>query len=166
MTSPHASTPPAGKLKHEERLDGVKPALAAAVKLGCSRLSFDTLVVEGKRSREQMAINYGKGRTAAECVAKGVPAKYAKPTAAKVTWLNDPYASNHADGGAVDVYPLIGGKLATTKDHLPMFRALYEAIMAAARELKVKLRYGGDWDRDGKLFEKGETDAVHFEVVK
>lgn len=152
-------------LKHDERLAGVKPPLAAAIKLGTSRLTFDTVVSEGLRSKEQMMINYGKGRTAADCRAKGIPASYACPAAAKVTWLAHPLQSKHADGEAVDVYPLVNGKLATTTAHLPLFRAMYEAIMAAGREAGVKLRYGGDWDGDGKLFEKGETDAVHFELA-
>ena len=152
-------------LKHDERLQGVEPHLAAAIRVAASRLSFDTLVAEGLRTREQMAINYGKGRTAAECRAKGVDAKYAQPKLAKVTWLNNPFASNHAGGKAVDVYPLVKGALANTRDHLPLFRALYEAVMGAGREAGVKLRYGGDWDSDGKLFEKGENDAVHFEVA-
>ncbi|SFR86348.1 M15 family metallopeptidase [Sphingomonas jatrophae] len=152
-----------GMLKRYERLEGVDLKLAAAIRTGVSRLTFDCTVAEGVRSKEQMWINYGKGRTAAECRAKGVPEKYAMPGVAKVTWLSNPLASNHADGRAVDVYPLVRGQLANTRDHLPLFRALYEAIMAAGREVGVRLRYGGDWDQDGKLFEKGETDAVHFE---
>lgn len=152
-------------LKHEERLAGVKPPLVAAIKLGASRLTFDCIVVEGLRSKEQMMINYGKGRTAAECAAKSVPAQYAQPHLGKVTWLAHPLQSKHGDGEAVDVYPLVNGALATTTAHLPLFRSMYEAIMAAGREARTPLRYGGDWDQDGVLFEKGENDAVHFELV-
>lgn len=152
-------------LKHEERLEGVKPPLVAAIKLGASRLTFDCLVTEGIRSKEQMMINYGKGRTAAQCLAKGIPAKYAQPHLPQVTWLGHPLQSKHGTGEAVDVYPLVKGQLANTRDHLPLFRALYEAVMAAAREAKAAIRYGGDWDGDGRLFEKGETDAVHFELA-
>jgi peptidoglycan L-alanyl-D-glutamate endopeptidase CwlK len=157
-------------LKHSERLDTVKPALAAVIKAGCAHLPFDTLVVEGIRTREQMAVNYGKGRTVAECKAKGVDGKYAQPKLAKVTWLNNPFASNHAadsdgKGKAVDVYPLLNGALANTRDHLPLFRQMHDAIMAEAKKAKANVRYGGDWDKDGKLFEQGETDAVHFELL-
>lgn len=154
-----------GVLRHEEKLDGVATALALAVKLGASRVSFDCVVSEGLRSREKMMVNFGKGRTTAECIACGVPKSYALPNVSKVTWLEDPFSSKHGTGRAVDVYPLVKGKLATTKLHLPIFRALYEAIMSAGRETHTALRYGGDWDEDGKLFERGEADAVHFELV-
>ena len=155
-----------GTLKHEEKLDGVVTGLALAIKLGVSRVSFDCTVAEGLRSREKMMINFGKGRSAAECAAKGVPENYAAPKDAKVTWLSDPFSSKHGDGYAVDVYPLVKGELANTKEHLPLFRALYEAIMSAGREINTAIRYGGDWDEDGVLFERGETDAVHFEIEK
>lgn len=38
-------------------------------------------------------------------------------------------------------------------------------VMAKARHLGIVLRWGGDWDRDGKPREKGEWDLVHFELV-
>jgi hypothetical protein len=154
-----------GVLRHEEKLEGVAISLALAVKLGVARVSFDCVVSEGLRSREKMMINFGKGRSAAECIACGVPESYAVPSASKVTWLKDPFSSKHGSGRAVDVYPLVKGKLATTSLHLPLFRALYEAIMSAGWETHTALRYGGDWDEDGKLFERGESDAVHFELT-
>ena len=49
------------------------------------------MVLEGVRSREQCMVNYGKGRTVAQCTAKGIPAKYAQPKLNKVTWLNNPF---------------------------------------------------------------------------
>lgn len=153
-----------GILRHEEKLDGVATGLALAVKLGVSRVSFDCVVSEGLRTREKMMVNFGKGRTAAECEECNVPAAYALPAESKVTWLKDPYSSKHGIGQAVDVYPLVKGALANTKAHLPLFRALYEAIMSAGRETHVSIRYGGDWDEDGKLYEQGESDAVHFEL--
>lgn len=155
-----------GMLKHGEKLDGVSPVLVEAVKAGVARVSFDCVVSEGLRTREKMQINWGKGRTAAQCLACGIPAKYAKPSESKVTWLANPYNSKHGSGDAVDIYPLVGGKLATVHAHLPLYRALYEAIMGAAREAGTSLRYGGDWDRDSNLFEQGENDAVHFELIK
>jgi hypothetical protein len=72
------------------RLEGVNPALVKVVKRAIEITQQDFLVVEGVRSKEQCYINYGKGRTAAQCIAKGVPASYAQPKLAKVTWLNNP----------------------------------------------------------------------------
>lgn len=79
------------------RLDGVHPDLVRVVKRAAAMATADEdfTVLEGIRSKEQMCINYGKGRTAAQCEAKGVPGKYAQPKVAKVTWLSDPFNSNH-----------------------------------------------------------------------
>src|SRR3954469_17417792 len=94
----------------ESRLKGVHPKLVAVARRALELCEFDFMVVEGVRSREQAAINYGKGRTGVQCLAKGVPAMYAQPKLAKVTWLNDPYATQHSAkpdgfGHALDLLP-------------------------------------------------------------
>lgn len=127
---------------------------------------LDFTVLEGVRSRENMMINYGKGRTAAQVVAKGIPAHYAKPNLKKVTWLNNPFASSHAadpkDGlsKAVDVAPW-----PIDWNNGDRFEALAEHIMATAKRLGVKLCWGRDWNMNGRYEEKGETDGPHFELV-
>ena len=130
------------------------------------------MVLEGVRSDEQCYINYGKGRTAAQCQAKGVPAKYAKLSAAKVTWLNNPLSSKHrkqADGygHAVDVAPF-----PLDWNDLSKFDKIAKAMFEAQKQLKAegkipestKLRWGADWDGDGKPRERGESDSPHFEI--
>lgn len=127
---------------------------------------MDFTVLEGVRTREQMMINYGKGRTAAQLRAKGIPAGYSKPGVAKVTWLNDPFASAHAadpaDGlsKAVDLAPW-----PINWNDSKSFTVLAEHIMATAKRLGVKLRWGRDWNMNGRYEEKGETDGPHFELV-
>lgn len=142
-----------------ERLRGVDPQLVEVVQLAIQITTVDFTVVEGVRTREQCAINYGKGRSAAECLAKGVPAKHAQPKAAKITWLNNPYASKHVSGQAVDLLPAPYDWKATGP-----FDAVAKAMMAAAKQLGVSIRWGADWDADGKPREKGETDSPHFEL--
>ena len=143
-----------------ERLHGVDERLVRVVERAIQLTTIDFMVVEGVRSREQCAINYGKGRTAAQCKAKGVSAKYAKPALVKVTWLNNPYASKHVSGQAVDLLPAPYD----WKD-LAGFDAVAKAMLAAAKELGVSIRWGADWDADGKPREKGETDSPHFELA-
>jgi peptidoglycan L-alanyl-D-glutamate endopeptidase CwlK len=115
----------------------------------------DFTIIEGVRSRQQMAVNYGKGRTEAECIAKGVAPEYAQPKLAKVTWLNDPYKSNHgvkADGfgRAVDAmpYPIDWNDMARIK-------ALVALMKRAAADEKVPLTCGADWS---------PPDLDHFEL--
>ena len=155
-------------LKHPERLKDVDAELAMVIQSAVNQLPFDCAVAEGVRSAEQCYINWGKGRTAAQCKAEGIDVKYADPKAAKVTWLAHPLGSLHYTKKAVDVYPLLDdGSLDTGKSPHGMdrFDALFHAVMDRAAALKVRVRYGGDWDQDGKLREKGETDSPHFERV-
>ena len=142
-----------------DRLHGVDPKLVAVVKRAIELSPVDFMVLEGVRTREQCMINYGKGRTAAQCQAKGVPAKYAKPSAAKVTWLNNPFASKHVSGKAVDLVPY-----PVDWNNLRKFDQIAKAMLSAAKELGVPVRWGADWDGDGKPRERGESDSPHFEI--
>ena len=142
-----------------DRLHGVDQKLVAVVKRAIELSPIDFMVLEGVRTREQCMINYGKGRTASQCVAKGVPAKYAQPKVAKVTWLNNPFASKHTVGKAVDLVPY-----PVDWNTLSKFDEIAKAIKQAAKELGVNVRWGADWDNDGKPREKGESDSPHFEI--
>lgn len=118
----------------------------------------DFTVLEGVRSREQMMINYGKGRSAAELAKFGIPASYAQPGAKKVTWLNNPFASNHAVqkdgyGHAFDIVPY-----PIDWNDIDKFKALSKIIKAAAEIVGVKLVWGGDWT--------SSKDYPHYELVQ
>lgn len=151
-----------------KRMEGVDPNLVRVFERAAAQATkdLDFFILEGVRSKEQMFINYGKGRTAAQCTAKGVPAVYAKPKENKVTWLNDPLASNHRVmpdgwGKAIDAapYPL-------DWNDSKRFQKMAELILKCANELGVKVRWGRDWNMNGRYEEKGETDGPHFELVK
>ena len=142
-----------------DSLVGVDEHLQRVVKQAIQLSKQDFMVLEGVRTRKQCMINYGKGRTIAQCVAKGVPAQYANPKAAKVTWLNDPFASKHVTGNAVDLVPY-----PVDWNDLKKFDAIAQAMLQAAKELGVPVRWGADWDSDGKPRERGESDSPHFEL--
>ena len=142
-----------------DKLVGVDERLQRVVKRAIQLSKQDFMVLEGVRTREQCMINYGKGRTVTQCVAKGVPAQYANPKAAKVTWLNNPFASKHCDGKAVDLVPY-----PVDWNDLKKFDAIAKAMLQAAKELNVPVRWGADWDNDGKPRERGESDSPHFEI--
>ena len=143
------------KYKLSERslksLEGVDPNLVKIVKRAIEITEQDFIVIEGLRTKEQMMINYGKGRTASQLAVHGIPASYAKPKEAKVTWLNDPFASNHAKGKAVDIVPA-----PVTWDDISKFKKINEAMQASAKEFGIKLSYGGDWTK---------KDYPHWELA-
>lgn len=132
-------------------LQGVNTNLVKVVQRAIEIAKQDFMVTEGLRSREQCCINYGKGRTAQQCTQKGVPAKYAQPNISKVTWLNNPFASKHTQGRAVDLVPY-----PVDWNDLAKFRLIAEAMKQAAKELNVSINWGGDWQKT--------KDYPHFEV--
>ena len=132
-------------------LEGVDPRLVSIAKRAIKITQQDFVIIEGLRTREQMKINYGKGRTVAELAKHGIEAKYAKPKEAKVTWLNNPFASNHASGKAIDVVPY-----PVDWNDIGKFRTIYEAFQKAADELGVKIKWGGHFQKN--------KDYPHFEI--
>ncbi len=80
-----------------------------------------------------------------------------------MTWtLNSNHFLNSKTGfgHAVDLLPAPYD----WKDTKP-FDLVAEAMMKAAEELKITIRWGADWDQDGKAREQGESDSPHFELV-
>ena len=125
-----------------QRLEGVDPKLVAVVKRAIQITTQDFSVLEGLRTKERQAELYAQGRTAPGPV---------------VTWTMD---SPHLHGRAVDLVPY-----PVDWNDLSKFDAIAEAMFEAADYLGVKLRWGADWDMDGKPREKSESDSPHFELA-
>ena len=123
------------------RLQGVDETLVNVVKRAIEISEVDFTVLEGVRTLERQRELYAQGRTA--------PGKI-------VTWT---MKSRHIEGKAVDLvpYPL-------DWNDLEKFNKIKDAMFQAASEQDVNLRWGADWDGDGKYREKGEYDSPHFEL--
>jgi peptidoglycan L-alanyl-D-glutamate endopeptidase CwlK len=133
--------------KSRANLAGVHPRLAAVVEAAIKRSAVDFKVIEGVRTPERQRELYAQGRT--------------KPGNI-VTWT---LKSNHlvqADGlgHAVDL-------LVAPYDWKegPQWKQMADAMLSAAKDLGVRVRWGKDWNQNGKIGEKGETDGPHFEIV-
>lgn len=131
----------------KRKLEGVHPELKAVVELALLKSKVDFKVIEGVRTEERQKLLYAQGRTAPGPI---------------VTWtLNSNHFVNKSTGfgHAVDLLP-------EPYDwrELKQFDLMAEAMMEAAKELDVTIRWGADWDSDGKPREKGETDSPHFEI--
>lgn len=153
------------------RMVGLHPNLIKVLEKAITISEQDFTIIEGVRSDEQCYINFGKGRTAAQCKAAGCPVKYANPKAAKVTWVKNPLNSNHREkadgyGHAVDLYPYPVSLVLNSapKKYEPLFDKIARAMFAAAKELNISIRWGADWDMDNIPRERGETDNPHFEL--
>ncbi len=132
------------------RLDGVHPDMVRVVKRAAALATAeeDFTVLEGVRTPERQRELYAQGRTK--------PGKI-------VTWT---LKSNHfrnartGFGHAVDLAPFP----IDWNDH-GRFDRLAKLIFRAAAAEGVAIRWGADWDRDGKPRERGETDSPHFELA-
>ena len=125
-----------------DKLQGVNPRLVSVVKRAIELTTQDFMVLEGLRTKERQAELYAQGRTAPGNI---------------VTWTMQ---SRHTDGDAVDLVPYPLDWNDTGK-----FDAISRAMFKAADELNVAIRWGADWNDNGKPREKGESDSPHFELT-
>jgi len=109
--------------KSLRRLEGVNPALVQVVKRAIQITPIDFIVVEGLRTKERQAYLVEKG-------------------ASKT--MN----SRHLTGDAVDLAPIVDNKVSWDWKH---YYPLAEAVKEAAKQVKVQVEWGGDWEsfKDG-----------------
>ncbi|HEB77542.1 MAG TPA: M15 family peptidase [Methylothermaceae bacterium] len=110
------------------RLEGVHPDLVRVVKHAIEITPVDFTVIEGRRSkaRQRQLVKIGASRT---------------------------MRSRHLTGHAVDLAPWVDG---TVRWDWPLFYPIAKAMKQAAKELDVKIRWGGDW--------KHFKDGPHFQL--
>jgi len=129
-------------VRSEKNLVAVHEDLAKVVREVAK--THEILVIEGVRTRERQAQLYSQGRTQPGPI---------------VTWTLE---SKHIDGRAVDVVQLKNGTIDWNDSKA--FEELGKVMLATAKELGVGIRWGYDWNSNGKLKEKGETDGPHFQL--
>ena len=130
-------------VRSEKNLTGVNEDLVKVVRKVAE--TYPILVIEGLRTQERQDQLYSQGRTRPGPI---------------VTWTK---TSKHTEGKAVDIVLLKDGKI-DWEDEIA-FVIVGKAMLEAAKQLGVKLRWGYDWDGDNNLKEKGENDGHHFELV-
>lgn len=133
--------------RSRQKLQGVHPKLVSVVERAIEITKQDFTVIQGVRTPEEQQRLYDQGR---------------KTPGPIVTWT---LKSRHLPGKdglgrAVDLVPN-----PVDWNDLKKFDAIAEAMFAAAKELGVKLRWGADWDEDGKRRERSENDSPHFEIA-
>jgi len=96
---------------------------------------MDVTIIEGLRSAERQEQLLSKGAT---------KVKYSK----------------HMDGKAVDLapYPI-------DWEDRERFHYMGGMIRGIAKQLNVRVRWGGDWDGDGEIKDNNFDDLVHVEIL-
>ncbi len=128
-------------------LRGVHIDLVRVVTLAITLTKVDFKVIEGVRTPERQRALYAQGRTAPGPV---------------VTWTlnSNHFRQRDGFGHAVDLLPAPYDWKATAP-----FDEVARAMRLAGEMLGIPIRWGADWDRDGRPREKGETDSPHFELA-
>jgi len=140
-----------------KELNGVHPDLVAVVKRAIELSVQDFAVHDGIRTMAEQKVHVASG-------------------------ASQTLDSRHLSGYAVDLVPLINGKLRWAWQ--PIYR-IADAVRTAARELNIPLRWGGAWDiaftdsddrpedlladysaRRKKAGKKLFLDGPHFELPK
>lgn len=114
--------------KSKERLKGVDERLVQVVELAFQHTKVPFIVTEGLRTKERQAVLVKQG-------------------------ASKTMKSKHIIGKAVDVAPIVDGKV---RWDWPLFYPIADAMKAAAALLDVQIVWGGDW----KTFK----DGPHFEL--
>ena len=109
------------------RLEGVHPDLVRVVKKAAAMSDLDFTVLEGMRTQERQKELMANGATKT---------------------MN----SRHLTGHAVDLAPMIGGKISWD---WPLYNRLAKIVKAAAAAENVPITWGGDWRtfKDGPHWE-------------
>lgn len=129
-------------------LRGVHIDLVRVVTLAITLTKVDFKVIEGVRTPERQRELYAQGRT--------------KPGPV-VTWTlnSNHFRQRDGFGHAVDLLPAPYDWKATAP-----FDEVARAMRLAGEMLGIPIRWGKDWDGDGRVGEKGESDSPHFELAR
>ena len=119
-----------------DRLVGVNPSLVAVFKKACETMPFDITVLEGLRTAERQAELLKQGATKVK-------------------------VSRHMSGNAIDIapYPI-------DWNDTERFKIVAHHMFAAAKELGIVIRWGGNWSRQDETVKPTSSfdDMPHFEL--
>lgn len=82
--------------------------------------------------------------------------------ASKKKWPDGEH--NKTPSRAVDVAPYINGKISDDQRECYAFGGFVMG-MASAMHMGDRIRWGGDWDRDGMVTDQQFNDLWHFEMI-
>lgn len=131
--------------RSKQQLSTIKPDLVRVMTTALHFGVMDMTIVEGRRSKE-------------------VQNQYYDERKSRVQWPNGKHNVKNPDdlAEAVDVAPYVNGSVSWNKLHCCVMAGL---ILAAAATLNVKIRWGGNWDRDLEpITDQDFQDLVHFEL--
>lgn len=114
--------------RSHQRLQGVHPDLQRIVLLAATLTDTDFIITEGRRTVERQRLLVAKG-------------------------ASQTMNSRHITGHAVDLAATVDGEV---RWDWPLYHRLATAMKEAARQLGIRMVWGGDW--------RSFKDGPHFEL--
>ncbi len=133
--------------RSSDKLATCHPELVAVAKRALDMSPYDFSIIHGFRNEAEQNALY--------------------PIASTKRWPDSMH--NHTTENdrpcslAIDFAPYIDGDIPWNETHI--FAVIAGCLFAAAAELKIKIRWGGDWDGDGNTREHKLQDWGHVELV-
>lgn len=132
---------PEFSLKSNDKLNTCHPLLQALFREVVK--DDDCTIIEGHRAKARQNQLFSEGKS-------------------KLQWPNGKH--NTMPSMAVDVGPCFPGKGIPWKEPA-QFYFFAGKVIGKARQLGIKLRWGGDWDGDNDVMDQRFNDLVHFEFL-
>lgn len=134
----------------EARLQTMENDLQKVYRLALKRSRVDFGIAEGHRSVERQQKLYAQGRTEPGVIVTHVDG------------INKTSKHNVIPSKAGDIYAWVNGRASWDAKHLCYLAGV---IQAAADELGVPIRWGGNWDSDGEIIsDQNFIDLPHHEL--
>jgi len=128
---------PSFSLKSKSRLETCHPDLQSLFNEVIKHI--DCSILEGHRSKERQNQFYAEGKS-------------------KIKWPNGKHNTNPSLAIDVVPYPIDW----TDRDRFHFFAGLVKGI---ASQMKITIRWGGDWDNDADFKDNNFDDFPHFELL-
>lgn len=134
----------------ERRLSSCEDNLIRVFNLAIKRTDVDFGIACGYRSVKEQQQLYAQGRTEPGSIVTYVDGVSKKSK------------HNYTPSQAVDVFAWVNNTASWDKEHLIYIAGV---VMCCAKELGVKLRWGGNWDCDGEIIsDQRFQDLPHYEL--
>ena len=154
--------------KSKEVYDTLHPDLQTVISWGLKHCAVDMSLYEGYRSPEKQFEYYKKGRKFIDGRWKVVNKK------AVITNVDGYHVKgkhNYNPSHAVDLRAYVPGKEGLTWDSIHLTYIAASLIMISEflyddGVIEHKLRWGGNWDKDGDLADNKLYDRPHLEIYK
>ena len=134
----------------KERLETCHQNIQRVFNLAIQRSCVDFGIAEGHRALERQRKLYAKGRTE-----PGDIVTY-------VDGVSELSKHNYTPSKGIDIYAWVNGKAVWKGKYMAYLAGV---IMSCAKELKVNLVWGANWDNDGQLYDdQNFIDAPHYQI--